>query len=150
MARITSRDNKRFVSHRFCHCARPSLRCSGTRRFKFFGDLFWCMRTRCGWPAFSPLWAFRLGAGRDSRQRVFMSMNRNEESSLSRLPCITSVPSRLGSVMFSLGSAVWEELAPRLRDSCVLWLFWNFDSMMLSGILLGTHRFVRVYGCLNA
>ena len=33
MARITSRDNKRFVSHGFCHCARPSLCCSGTRRF---------------------------------------------------------------------------------------------------------------------
>ena len=33
MARITSRDNKRFVSHGFCHCARPSLRFSGTRRF---------------------------------------------------------------------------------------------------------------------
>ena len=23
-------------------------------------------------------------------------------------------------------------LAPRRRDFCVLWLFWNFDSMMLS------------------
>ena len=33
MARITSRDNKRFVSHGFCHCARPSFRFSGTRRF---------------------------------------------------------------------------------------------------------------------
>ena len=26
-------DNERFVSHGFCHCARPSLRFSGTRRF---------------------------------------------------------------------------------------------------------------------
>ena len=33
MARITSRDNKRFVSHGFCHCARPSLRFSRKRRF---------------------------------------------------------------------------------------------------------------------
>ena len=33
MARITSRDNIRFVSHEFCHCARPSLCCSGARRF---------------------------------------------------------------------------------------------------------------------
>ena len=33
MARITSRDNKRFVLHGFFHCARPSLRFSGTRRF---------------------------------------------------------------------------------------------------------------------
>ena len=33
MAQITSRDSKRFVSHGFCHCARPSLRFSGTRRF---------------------------------------------------------------------------------------------------------------------
>ena len=32
-ARITSTDNKRFVTHGFCHCARPSLRFSGTRRF---------------------------------------------------------------------------------------------------------------------
>ena len=35
MDRTTSRDNKRFVSHGFCHCARPSLLCSGTRRFVF-------------------------------------------------------------------------------------------------------------------
>ena len=33
MARITSRDYKRFVSHGFSHCARPSLCCRGTRRF---------------------------------------------------------------------------------------------------------------------
>ena len=33
VTRITNRDNIRFVSHRFCHCARPSLRCSGTRRY---------------------------------------------------------------------------------------------------------------------
>ena len=33
MARITSREKKRFVSQGFCHCARPSLRFSGTRRF---------------------------------------------------------------------------------------------------------------------
>ena len=33
MARITSRDNKHFVSHGFCHRARPSLRFRGTRRF---------------------------------------------------------------------------------------------------------------------
>ena len=33
-ARFTSRDNKRFASHGFCHCARPSRRgCSGARRF---------------------------------------------------------------------------------------------------------------------
>ena len=28
--------------------------------------------------------------------------------------------------------AVLAELAPRRRDFCALWLFWNFDSMMLS------------------
>ena len=34
MARITSRDDKRFVSHGFCHrAARPSLRFSGTRTY---------------------------------------------------------------------------------------------------------------------
>ena len=143
MTRITSRDNKRFVSHRFCHCARPSLRCSGTRRFKFFGDLFWCMRTRCGWPAFSPLWAFRLGAGRDSRQRVFMSMNRNEESS--PLHHLGAEQTRIRYVLprFCCLGGIGSQAARFL-------FFWNFDSMMLSGILLGTHRFVRVYGCLNA
>ena len=31
MARVTSAENKRFVSHGFCHCARRSLHCSGTR-----------------------------------------------------------------------------------------------------------------------
>ena len=37
MARITSRENKRFVPHGFCHCARKSLRYSGlgTRRHGF-------------------------------------------------------------------------------------------------------------------
>ena len=28
--------------------------------------------------------------------------------------------------------AVFAVLAPRRRDFCALWLFWNFDSMMLS------------------
>ena len=43
MARITSRENnKRFVSHGFCHRARPSLRFSGTRRFVVcFGSERW-------------------------------------------------------------------------------------------------------------
>ena len=34
--------------------------------------------------------------------------------------------------------AVLEELAPSLRDSYVIWLFLNFDSMMLSGNLLAS------------
>ena len=42
MARITSRDNKRFVSHGFCHCARPSLRFSGTSRFEPYIDIARC------------------------------------------------------------------------------------------------------------
>ena len=43
------RDNKRLVSHGFCHCAQSSLRCSGTHRFiiclgQLVGRQFKCIK----------------------------------------------------------------------------------------------------------
>ena len=46
-----------------------------------------------------------------------------------------------GHSSFPIVLAVLEALAPSLRDSYVIWLFLNFDSMILSGNLLTWHWF---------
>ena len=82
----------------------------------------------------SVLWLLEMGIGRPDgmltrlflRTIPFHRQRMKNSGSMRPIMLLSVLPF---SLLFWAALAV---LAPRRRDFCALWLFWNFDSMMLS------------------